>query len=127
MNEKPISSKERLFCETYVKGYNATQAYMEVYKVPHESASSNAYRLMKKEKIKNYIAELQKEAFEQACINSERVALKLAEIAFAEKGDEDYAASAQLKALDLLQKQLGLQQQKIDANVSNEIVINIEE
>lgn len=36
-----------------------------------------------------------------------------------------YNSQAQIKALDLLQKQLGLQQQKIDANV-NSTIINVE-
>ena len=44
-----------------------------------------------------------------------------------EKDDEYYNAQAQLKALDLLQKQLGLQKQQIQADVSTDIVINIGE
>ena len=59
-------------------------------------------------------------------ITPERVANKLAQIAFAEKGDESYNATAQLKALDLLQKQLGLQQQTINANVETTIKLNRE-
>jgi hypothetical protein len=53
------------------------------------------------------------------------VALKLAEIAFADKEDEAYGPTSQLKALDLLQKQLGVQHQKIEADISTDIVINI--
>ena len=82
---------------------------------------------MKKPGIKEYIAELQKEAFAAACISAERVALRLAEIAFADKDDEHYSATAQLKALDLLQKQLGLQHQKIEADLHTDINITIEE
>lgn len=50
-------------------------------------------------------------------------------MAFAEKGDEDYPANIKVRALDLLQKQLGLQSQKIEANVNQEttIVVDIEE
>jgi hypothetical protein len=48
--------------------------------------------------------------------------MELAEMAVAEKGDEDYSASIKLKALDLLQKQLGLQQQKIDAKVDKTVI-----
>ena len=47
--------------------------------------------------------------------------------AFSEKGDDYYNASSQLKALDLLQKQLGVQHQKIEADLHTDIVINIEE
>lgn len=52
---------------------------------------------------------------------------ELTTIAFAAKGDKDYNANAKLKALDLLQKQLGLQTQKIQADVNTDIVINIGE
>ena len=52
---------------------------------------------------------------------------KLAEIAFSEKGDSDYTTKDKLKALDLLQKQLGLQKQKLEADVNTDIIINIEE
>ena len=68
---------------------------------------------------------MQKDAFEEASINAERIALKLAEIAFADKKDESYSPQAQLKALDLLQKQFGLQNQKITADVNNDINISI--
>ena len=79
-------------------------------------------------KIDNeYIKQLQQIEFEAACITAERIGLKLAEIAFAAKGDEDYNPNAQLKALDLLQKQMGLQKQHIEADVKTDINITIEE
>ena len=48
---------------------------------------------------------------------------------FDEKGDDDYTASIKLKAIELIQKQLGLQSQKIEANVNQEttIVVDIQE
>ena len=123
-----LTKKERDFCEEYIaNGHNASQAYHKVYGCPIEDARRRYCKTFKKPEVKEYIADLQREAFDAACINAERVALKLAEIAFAEKGDEYYNASSQLKALDLIQKQLGLQHQKIEAEVSTEIVINIEE
>ena len=48
-------------------------------------------------------------------------------MAFAAKGDADYSASIKIKALDLLQKQLGLQTQKVEADVNTDIIINIGE
>ena len=55
------------------------------------------------------------------------MALRLSDIAFADKEDEYYTISAQIKALDLLQKQLGLQHQKIEADITTDINITIEE
>ena len=123
-----LSKKERAFCEAYIaNGCNATKAYMEAYGASHEVADKISYKLMKRERVREYIKKLQVDAYEAALINAERVALKLADIAFAEKDDEYYPASAQLKALDLLQKQLGLQKQQIQADINTDIVINIGE
>jgi len=128
MAERKLTAKEKKFCEEYVaNGCNASRAYFEAYDTSSMENARKAYcKVFRKPEVKEYIAELQKEAFANACITAERVALKLGDIAFAEKDDEFYNVPAQLKALDLLQKQLGLQKQQIDANVATDIVINIE-
>lgn len=123
-----LTKKERSFCEEYVlNGGNASRAYQKVYECCIEDARKRYCKTFRKPEIKEYITQLQKEAFAAACITAERVALKLADIAFSEKEDEHYNATAQLKALDLLQKQLGLQKQHIEAELHTEIEINIEE
>lgn len=128
-NPYKLTKKEKAFCEEYVaNGGNASRAYFAAYDCPSMENARKAYcKVFRKETVKSYIRELQKEAFEAACINAERVALKLADIAFAEKGDEYYNAVSQLKALDLLQKQLGLQTQKVEADITTDINITIEE
>ena len=128
MKTKDITAKEKAFAEAYViDGLNATKAYLKVYGGEYDTANSAGCKVLKRPKVKEYVEKLQKEAFDAACINAERVALKLAEIAFAERGDDVYNATAQLKALDLLQKQLSLQHQKIEADVNTDIKIVIEE
>lgn len=129
-NVEKLTAKQKAFCEEYVKnGYNATQAYLTAYGGQYHVANASGCVLLKKPHVKAYIKEIQKQQFEAACITAERVALKLADIAFAEKGDSDYNTSSQLKALDLLQKQLGIQHQKVEADVNaeTEIVIKIGE
>ena len=122
-----LSPREKAFCEYYIECYNAPEAYQKAYPTAALSTAKNAaYQVLKRPRVKEYLKKLQDEAFERAMINPERVAIKLAEIAFAKKGDEYYNTQAQLKALDLIQKQMGLQQQKISAVVNNDIVINIE-
>lgn len=121
-----LTKKEKAFCEEYVKCNNATKAYLNAYGGSYETANATGWRVLRKPGVKEYVEALQKEAFAAACISAEAVALKLKEIAFAEKGDEDYNATAQLKALDLLQKQLGLQKQKLEAELSQDIIINID-
>ena len=123
-----LTKKEKAFCEAYVlESLSATKAYQKAYDCEYTTASAAGYKMLKKEHIREYIEALQKEAFAAACISAEKVALKLSEIAFAAKDDEHYGAANQLKALDLLQKQLGLQHQKIEADVNTEINITIEE
>ena len=123
-----LTKKEQAFCEEYVRnGYNSSQDYCKVYGCSIEDARKRYCKTFRKPEIKEYIAALQKEAFAVAAISGERVALKLADIAFAEKNDDIYIVSAQLKALDLLQKQLGLQKQTIEADVNTNIIINIDD
>ena len=124
-----LTKKEKAFCEEYVaNGCNASRAYFTVYDTSSIENARKAYcKVFRKPEVKEYIAALQKEAFDVACINAERVALKLADIAFADKEDEIYGATAQLKALDLLQKQLGLQKQHLEADLHTDINITIEE
>lgn len=125
-----MTKRMKDFCEEYVvNGCNATQAYLKAYGCTYDSAQALGWRNLQKPEIKEYIGQLQKAQFEAACINAERIGIKLAEIAFADGDNEYYNATAQLKALDLLQKQLGLQKskQEIDANLNGDIVINIED
>lgn len=123
-----LTKKERDFCEEYVRnGGNASRAYYFAYDTSIENARKEYCKVFRKPAVKEYIRNLQKVAFENACITAERVALKLSDIAFADKEDELYNVTAQLKALDLLQKQLGLQKQKLEAEVNTEINIVIEE
>jgi len=121
-----LTKKEQAFCEEYIaNGYNASRAYEKAYGCSIEDARKRYCKTFRKPEIKEYIVSLQKEAFSQACVNAERVALKLTEIAFSNKDDEHYTPAAQLKALDLLQKQLGLQTQRVEADISTDINIII--
>lgn len=122
-----LTLKEKAFCEEYVaNGGNASRAYFAAYDTTKENARKEYCKVFRRPAVKAYIQALQKEAFDAACINAERVALKLSDIAFADKDDEYYTVSAQLKALDLLQKQLGITNNKIEAEVRNDIHITIE-
>lgn len=123
-----LTRKEKAFCEYYaLENYSATQAYLNAYDCEYNTAKTAGWKMLKKPHIKEYIDTLQKEAFAAACITAEKVGLKLAEIAFAAKDDDFYTPNQQLKALDLLGKQLGIQQTNINADVKTDINITIEE
>lgn len=114
-----LTVKQRAFAENYVLSYNATEAYQKAYPdASYHTAKSKAYKLLKHEGILEYIQELQKEQWKAACINAERIGKELARIAFNESGDVCY--KDQLKALELLSKQIGLYTQKVE--VKQEII-----
>lgn len=57
-----MTPKQKRFCEEYINnGLNATQSYMMIYKgIKNENtAKTNASRLLTREDVSNYIAELQ--------------------------------------------------------------------
>ena len=122
-----LTHKEKTFCEEYVRRGSATAAYQAAYNCAYTTANAQGYKMLRKDGIKDYIKELQKAEFEGACITAERVGLKLAEIAFAAKDDEQYTPTAQLKALELLSKNMGLQKQHIEADINTDINITIDE
>lgn len=121
-----LNQRQEQFCEAYIaNGYNATQAYLTAYGGTYETANGAGCRLLRNPDVLNYIRWLQKDALEQKQVTAERIALELANMAFAQKGDEDYPAGIKIKALDLLQKQFGLQQQKIKADVDSDQTIRV--
>ena len=128
MPTNKLTKKEKAFCEYYVlESESATGAYQKAYDCAYNTANAQGCKMLRKPRIREYIDALQQEAFEMACISAEKVALKLSEIAFAPKGDKDYNASAQLQALALLQKQMGLQKQHIEQEIHTDINIIVEE
>lgn len=115
-----LNRKYQMFIDEYMaNGYNASAAYHAINpNCTRASAGNHGYRLIKENKeIKEEIDRRIKDRFDTLNISAERIAEELAQMAFACKGDEDYTAQVKLKALDLLQKQLGLQQQKVNAKV----------
>ena len=118
-----LTEGQRKFCEEYAKSYNATQSYLKAYpNASYDTANAQSWRLLREQKIKDYLTQLEKEHYDAQRINYEHIASTLAEMAFSD--DED--KKIKLKALDLLQKQLGLQSQSIKADISTTIEVNIE-
>lgn len=113
--------KREMFCQEYVaNGYNAQEAFRKIY-----ADHPNSARLMKEPEVKARIDELIHEKYEELHISAERIAEKLAEMAFAAKDDEVYGPSVALKALDMLQKQLGLQTKNVNATVDGPTTIQV--
>lgn len=112
-----LTSKEKLFCEEYIKDYNATQAYFRAYGGSIATASGSGYRKLKKQAVKEYIGELQNEMRERWGDIASVLVHELMSDVVARDEDGKHSGSWQ-KSVDLLQKQLGLQNQKLDATVT---------
>ena len=123
--KKGLTTIQRTFLEEYVKDYNGTRAYMRACpNVDYETAKVTACHIMKKPEAHEYLDQLEKEKFQELRINAEHIATELAKIAFM---DDEATKKDKMKAMELLQKQLGLQQQNIKADVNNDIIITIGE
>lgn len=114
----PLNDNAKACVEYYLSHlpYNQTNAYDAIY--PKEGRSRDvtknyAYQFFKNPRVKKYKEERLKEIFEEANINAESIALRLGQIAF---DIRDENTSAALKAIDLLQKQLGLQNKNVNMN-----------
>lgn len=119
-----LSPQHKIFCREYVaNGFNAAKAYRIAYNVEQDGNAGS--RLLRNKIIQEEIDKEMKARCDELLINERKVLLKLSEMAFAEPGDENYTPSIQLKALDLLQKQLGLQTKNIKADVETTQTIKI--
>lgn len=113
---KQLKPQHQVFINEYLtNGYNMTQAYMVAYPdASYATASRNGHRLMKTQRIKDAVAqeiELRVGTKEEL---KRKITLKLAEMAFSSKDDENYPYAAQTKALDMLNKMSGNYTEKIE-------------
>lgn len=109
-----MKQKHLDFCLNYLaNGYNVEKAYKEAY---NSATGINGYRLLDRDDVKQFLGEHLDKIYESKMVRAETVAIELARIAFTpiEDLNDKVNCSNKLKALDLLQKQLGLQNQKID-------------
>lgn len=125
-----MTDRQKNFCWEYVSnGYNAYQAFKKVHVDVHSvgGIKSGAYRYMKDVEVRGYIDELMDNLYEQNMAKAESIIIELTEVAFQRReiiGD-NYNESGKLKALELLQKQLGLQttNQKIESKVEQVVFV----
>lgn len=118
-----LTDREELFIEAYfANNFNATAAYKEVYNPKEKGA--NASRFANKPHIKAEIQKRMRERLEAKNISAERILDELSKIAFCLA---EYDTKDKLKALEMMQKQMGLLTTKVDANVATVINVSIED
>ena len=122
-----MTEKQKAFCRAYIANkYNGTQAYFEAYNPSsYNTASSEAAKLLKRQDIRDYIAELQQEAVKEYGDMAALIAKELVEdITY--RDDEGNHSGGWQKSVDLLSKNLGLQKQDISVKTTT-ITVDIDE
>jgi phage terminase small subunit len=119
-----LTANQENFVQNIIQGMNQADAYRSAYpnskasdKTVHEAAS----RLMSNSKVLARLTELRQELATPAIMSAKRRLEWLTEVI---NGEEDI--NAKLKAVDIMNKMQGKYVQKIEADVKNEVTINIE-
>ena len=118
------------FCQEFVNNnHHQAEAYLKVYKCKPNTASAAACKLMKNPLIIERIEQLEEEAWKRAAITPAKMLRELAKIAFADvDNDNGLTYSVKKDYFNLLQRQMGLDKQTIEAKVEvNNINIDIED
>lgn len=128
----PLTDQMKACVDYYLSHlpYNQTAAYNAIY--PSQGRSERtlqtaASRFFHNPRVMKYKEERLQEIYDEANINAQTIALRLASVAF---DNRDENTSSALKAIDLLQKQLGLQNKNInldaDINAAVQIIEDID-
>lgn len=127
MAERKLTPSEEIFVAEYIaNGFVATQAYRVAYpNAKPKTVSGEAHKVPKRPAVRKAIMDTMKEHLGDFDELAAKALIKLEQMAFAEKGDEYYTAASQLKALELMQKQLGLQTQNVKAQVDSTTTVEI--
>lgn len=81
-----MTPAQKRFCDEYLIDLNATRAYKIAYPSckKDETANANSSRLLRNDKVKEYIEIKQKELEEKSGVTQQRIIDELAKIAFAD-------------------------------------------
>ncbi|MDY3558391.1 terminase small subunit [Gemmata sp. JC673] len=84
-----LTAREARFCALYAESGNATRAYLAAgFPCPNTNAAGvQAFKLLRKGKIRDLIRRMQGEALDAAQVTTDRIAQGLARIAFADRAD----------------------------------------
>lgn len=99
-----MTDKQKLFCDEYIKDFNASRAYKVAYPncKKDDSARANASRLLTNDSIIEYINQQKEQLANKMEITQERVLQEMARIAFADirKLYNDYGGLKSIQDLD---------------------------
>ena len=120
-----LTPKQEVFVQGIIKGLSQADAYREAYntkrmtdKTIHEAAS----RLVADSKVSARIKELREQMDKETIMSAQKRLEWLTEVI----ADKDISIGDKLKAADIMNKMQGEYTQKVQAEVTNAVNINIE-
>lgn len=116
--------KHEKFVQNLVNGMSQRQAYKDAFQVDYDNDAidSNASTLFRQTKVRQRYNELIKELEDIAIMSAKERMVYLTNLLL----DNEIDTNAKLKAMDILNKMSGEYITKIEADVSNDVTINIE-
>ncbi|MCH4825769.1 terminase small subunit [Planococcus halocryophilus] len=116
-----LNERQLTFCELYLQNGNATKSYMISYETDNtNTAAVNGSNLLKKENITKMIADGKKKLLSQNRILSEEDILKFWSTTVS---NPEYKINDRMKASELLAKNKGMLNDKID--ITHDVEINL--
>ena len=107
-----LTPKQELFCQTYIKTGNASEAYRTAYnasKMKDTTINEKSSRLLKEYKISTRVNFLRNKVEEKHDLTKDKIINRLKEIIFAQEqlGVDKIDLTAMNKAIDTVNKMLG--------------------
>ncbi|KRN75665.1 prophage terminase small subunit [Weissella kandleri] len=87
LDEYGLTDKQNLFVVRYLKSFNATQAYMDAYKVDYNTANASGPRMLVNVSIQKAIKRIKAARFKDVAVDENDLIAQLAKQAFADIGD----------------------------------------
>ena len=137
-----LNEKQKAFADYYIESLNATESYAKAYECSYNTARTNGARLLAKANIKNYIDEVMSAKDESRIASQDEILQILTDIArgiteeevvqFSQLGEElrttrKPTIKDRMKASELLGKRYRMWVDKIEADVSQQVIFEGED
>ena len=120
-----LTAKQEQFAQNIIKGMSQADAYRSAYdtkRMSDKTVHENASRLANNSKVTARLVELRDELASESIMTAQKRLEWLTELI----GSETETTGDKLKAIDIMNKMQGEYVQKVQAEVTNAVNINIE-
>ena len=137
-----LNEKQKAFCDFYIESLNATESYQKAYECSYNTARTNGARLLTNANIKKYIDDIMQSKDESRIASQDEILQILTDIArgiteeevvqFSQLGEElrttrKPTIKDRMKASELLGKRYRLFVDKVEADVTQQVIFEGED